>query len=218
MQGKSFVRFFTIALLLVVAYIFILMIPTNNVERAADRHAAARVASIPQDSIEKKNLDPLELEDIARQEFLDSVSDEQVFSLGFKGYTYQELKRQQLALGLDLKGGMSVVLQVDLKELIDTLAKGGNKDPVFRKALKNATDAQASAQTDFVTLFANSYKSLTDKPLGRFFVRSNKLKDIDINSSDADVVAAIREEASATVERTFNLLKQRIDKFGGKKP
>ncbi len=211
MQGKSFVSFFTIALLLVVSYIFLLMIPTNIVESNAADYAASQVDTV------NNSEDPDVQYDKAHQYFLDSISDESVLNLGFKSYTYQELKRNQLALGLDLKGGMSVVLQVDLTELIQELSKN-SADPDFNKAIKEAKAAQNSSQVDFVTLFGQKYAELSQKPLARFFVASNKLQGIDVNSSNDEVVAAIREEASATVERTFNLLKQRIDKFGVAQP
>jgi SecD/SecF fusion protein len=211
MQGKSFVRFFTIALVLVVSYIFLLMIPTNMVESNAENYAAAQVDTVNNDE------DPEVQYDKAHQYFLDSISDEPVLNLGFKSYTYQELKRNQLALGLDLKGGMSVVLQVDLTELIKKLSKD-NADKDFNKAIAEAKAAQNSSQTDFVTLFGQKYAELSSKPLARFFIASDKLQGIDVNSSNEEVLTAIRAEASATVERTFNLLKQRIDKFGVAQP
>lgn len=211
MQGKSFVRFFTIALLLVVSYIFLLMIPTNMVESNAKDYAAAQVDTVNNDE------DPDVQYDKAHQYFLDSISDESVLNLGFKSYTYQELKRNQLSLGLDLKGGMSVVLQVDLTGLIQELSKK-NTDPDFNKAIEEAKAAQNSSQTDFVTLFGQKYEALSSKPLARFFIVSDKLQGIDVNSTNEEVLTAIRNEASATVERTFNLLKQRIDKFGVAQP
>lgn len=211
MQGKSFVRFFTIALLLVVSYIFLLMIPTNIEEGKAKDYAAAQVDTVNNDE------DPDVQYDKAHQYFLDSISDEAVLNLGFKSYTYQELKRNQLSLGLDLKGGMSVVLQVDLTGLIKELSKK-SADPDFNKAIEEAKAAQNSSQTDFVTLFGQKYEALSSKPLARFFIVSDKLQDIDVNSSNDEVITAIRKEASATVERTFNLLKQRIDKFGVAQP
>lgn len=211
MQGKSFVKFFTIALVLVISYIFFLMIPTSGIERSASEFAKAAT-----DSIQDQELKAVQY-DMAQQYFLDSISEEPVLNLGFKSYSYQELKRSQLALGLDLKGGMSVVLQVDLQELIKTLANK-TSDENFQKALANAKAAQSTAQVDFVTLFGQEYAKVSDKPLSRFFGTTEKLEGININSTNEDVLTAIRLEASKTVERTFNLLKQRIDKFGVAQP
>jgi SecD/SecF fusion protein len=209
MQGKSFVRFFTIALVLVVSYIFLLMLPTARLERDATAYAEAKAKDIK---------DPEEREFVmeqAQEYFLDdSIADQGVLNLGFKSYTYEELKRGQLSLGLDLKGGMSVVLQVNLRDLVVTLAKEST-DSIFRKAIDNARKAQNANQGDFVSLFGREYEKIAaGKPMARLFIASDKMKGITINSTNAQVLEAIRNEASSTVENTYNLLKKRIDKFG----
>ena len=209
MQGKSFVRFFTIALVLVVSYIFLLMLPTARVERQAKEYAEAKAANI-KDPEEKE----LVMEQ-AQEYFLDdSIAEQGVLNLGFKSYSYEELKRGQLSLGLDLKGGMSVVLQVNLRDLVVTLAKEST-DTVFRKAIENARKAQNANQGDFVTLFGREYDKIAKgKPLAPLFLASDKLQGVKVNSTNAQVLEAIRKEASQTVENTYNLLKKRIDKFG----
>jgi SecD/SecF fusion protein len=209
MQGKSFVRFFTIALVLVVSYIFLLMIPTARVEREAKSYAEAKAANI-KDPEEKA----LVMEQAQEYYLDDSIAEEGILNLGFKSYSYEELKKGQLSLGLDLKGGMSVVLQVNLRDLVVTLAKEST-DTVFRKAIDNARKAQNTNQGDFVTLFGKEYEKLAaGKPLARLFIASDKLQGIGVNSTNVEVLAAIRKEASMTVENTYNLLKKRIDKFG----
>lgn len=221
MQGKSFVRFFTIALVLVVAYIFFLMIPTSGVERAARDYAKAKV--LADTSIKNADMKALK-EDLEMQYFLDSVSDESVLNIGIKSYTYEELKRNQLGWGLDLQGGMSVVLQVNIEDLIKALAGATTEnptvDPDLQNALTSAKKGLATAQTDYVTLFGKEYAAISQKPLARFFLASDKMSNskITVNSTNEEVLAAIRIEASQTVERTFNLLKQRIDKFGVASP
>ncbi len=209
MQGKSFVKFFTIALLLVVSYIFLLMLPTANVERAAKEYAEAKAANIKDP--EEKEL----VKEQAEEYYLDdSIADESILNLGFKSYTYEELKKGQLSLGLDLKGGMSVVLQVNLKDLVITLSKE-SADSIFRKAIDNARKAQNTSQGDFVTLFGREFDKLAPgKRLAPLFIASDKLSGVNVNSTNQEVLAAIRKEASATVENTYNLLKKRIDKFG----
>lgn len=205
MQGKSFVRFFTIALILVVSYIFLLTLPTSKIEKDAASYADA-VASKIQNAEEKQAV-----YEQAYEYFLDdSISDQKLWGLG----TYEELKRGQLSLGLDLKGGMSVVLQVNLRDLIVTLSKEST-DTLFREAIENARKKQNSAQGDFVTLFGEEYRKIAGgKPLARLFIASDKLSGISVESTDNEVLAAIRKEASQTVENTYNLLKKRIDKFG----
>jgi SecD/SecF fusion protein len=213
MQGKALIKFFTGVALLVVAYQFLLWFPTNSVESNADQYASASVSQMD-DSNQKE-----ERRDSFRNAYLDSVSNKTVFSIPFvKTYNYQELKQQQLAWGLDLQGGMSVVMQVDLKELIIVLS-GNSSNPEFLKALDQAKVAQQSAQTDYVTLFGEEYARLTDKPLGRLFAVSERLKgDVGVGSTNEEVLTAIRIVAEETVESTYNLLKKRIDRYGVAQP
>ncbi len=185
------------------------MIPTARVESDAKAYAESKAANIknPEDKA-------LAMEQAQEYYLDDSISDESILNLGFKSYTYEELKRGQLSLGLDLKGGMSVVLQVNLKDLVVTLSKESS-DSIFRKAIDNARKAQNSAQGDFVTLFGREYEKLAQgKPLARLFIASDKMSGITVSSTNEQVLAAIRKEASQTVENTYNLLKKRIDKFG----
>jgi SecD/SecF fusion protein len=127
------------------------MLPTANVERAAKEYAEAKAANIKDP--EEKEL----VKEQAEEYYLDdSIADESILNLGFKSYTYEELKKGQLSLGLDLKGGMSVVLQVNLKDLVITLSKE-SADSIFRKAIDNARKAQNTSQGDFVTLFGREF-------------------------------------------------------------
>ncbi len=209
MQGKGFVKLFAMLLLLIVAYQTALLFPTWSVESSADDYARAAIAG--------KTLTPeeeqAELEQY-RQQYLDSVSSEKVFL----SFTYQSLKRQQLALGLDLKGGMSVVLQVDLRDLINNLS-GESRDSDFLKAMDKAREMQVNAQSDFVTLFGRAFEEIApSKKLASIFVAGGQLSTVNINSSNAEVINAIRGEASKAVETTYQMLKQRIDRFGVAQP
>lgn len=213
MQGKALIKFFTGIALLVVAYQFLLWFPARSVESAADSYANAAVMNIENASMKDLKRDSF------RNAYLDSVSSQTVFSIPFvKDYNYQELKQQQIAWGLDLQGGMSIVLQVNLQDLVSSLANN-SQDIDFTKSLEDAKALQQSAQTDYITLFGQAYAANTDKSMARLFAVNDKLKDdISIESSNAEVLAAIRKIASETVESTYNLLKQRIDKFGVAQP
>ncbi|WMX15969.1 protein translocase subunit SecDF [Aureispira sp. CCB-E] len=213
MQGKALIKFFTGVALLVVAYQFLLWFPTRSVESNADQYAAAAVSQMPDSNVKEERRDSF------RNAYLDSVSNKPVFSIPFvKSYNYQELKQQQIAWGLDLQGGMSVVMQVDLQELIIALS-GKSSNPEFLKALDQAKIAQQSAQTDYVTLFGQEYETLTDYPLARLFSVSERLKgEVTVNSTNEEVLTAIRKVAAETVESTYNLLKKRIDRYGVAQP
>jgi len=207
MQGKGVVKFFLVVMTIVTLVQYFFILPTQKVEKAADEYAQAN----SQDKTEFK---------MKRAEFLDSMSSEEVFKIPLlKSYTYQELKSQQLALGLDLKGGMSVVLQVDLRKFIRALAND-SKDPTFEKALKRASEAQKNEQADFVSLFYDAWVEVRgDKKLAPIFTRNEALReDINYETGDGEVVRVIREKADETVDLTFKLLKERIDKLGVTQP
>ncbi|MBK6931547.1 MAG: protein translocase subunit SecDF [Saprospirales bacterium] len=209
MQSKGVVRFFLIALSVVCLYQYLLIIPTASVENAAARYADDRSAKTPDISWRAHY-----------SQYLDSLSSETVFTLPLiKKFTYADLKKSQLALGLDLKGGMSVLLQVDLKDFLKSLA-GNTTDPAFQQALEKATAAQTTQQTDYITLFATAWKETSGgKSLASVFARNESLKGrINFDSPDADVLRVIRELANTTVDETYKRLKQRIDKLGVVQP
>jgi SecD/SecF fusion protein len=209
MQGKGFVKLFASLLLLIVVYQTALLFPIWSVESEADARAELAVAAQKYTDEEA-----LVVRSAARQQYLDSVSSEP----GFLGFTYQSLKRQQLALGLDLKGGMSVVLQVDLRDLLYSLS-GESKNLDFTKAITRARELQKSSQSDFATLFAQAFKEVApNSSLASVFAPARKLKDINLESTDAQVLAAIRVEAQEAVRRTNKLLKERIDRLGVAQP
>jgi len=214
MQGKGIVKFFLVVMALVTLVQYLFVLPTNKVENDAEAYAE----QFSQDAPEEQQ------KQVYRQkyaEYLDSMSSEEVFEIPLlKSYTYQELKAQQLALGLDLKGGMRVVLQVDLRNFIRALAND-SKDPTFVEALEQASQAQQNAQADYVTLFADAFRELSggEKNLAPIFVRNEALRDqINFNTGDGEVVRLIRQKANETVDLTFKLLKERIDKLGVTQP
>jgi len=211
MQGKGIIRFFLVLMVLVTLIQFLFTLPTQSVEKAADAYAEAASKNVT------KNLKQ-EVFKQKRIAYLDSMSSEEVLKIPMlKTYNYQELKSQQLALGLDLKGGMSVLLQVDLRDFIRALAND-SKDPAFLAALEKATKEQITSQGDYVTLFTNAYTQ-NNRNLAPLFSSSELLRDeITFGSSNAQVVTILREKASETVELTFKLLKERIDRLGVMQP
>jgi len=212
-MGKGVVKFFLVVMTLVTLAQYGLILPTLKVERNADEYAGmfGNIEGTAEEKVSFKR---------ARTAYLDSMSTEEVFSIPLlKSYTYQELKGQQLAFGLDLKGGMSVVLQVDLKNFITALAND-SKDPDFLAALDQASVAQKSAQSDYVTLFADAFRKVAgDKKLAPIFARNEGLREeINFETSDGEVIRLIRSKANETVDLTFKRLKERIDKLGVTQP
>jgi SecD/SecF fusion protein len=213
-QGKGMIRFFFVLLVLVFLLQLFYMFPTRKVEKRADEHAAM-VATGIDDPIEKH-----QVEKDARVAYLDSISDEVIFKVPLiKEFTYNDLKKRQLALGLDLKGGMSTVLQVDLEDFLKALSNN-SRDPEFLLAASNAKEALKNSQSDYITLFAEEFeKTDSDKNLAAIFMRNESLRDqINYETSNAEVVRIIRAQADETVDRTYKRIKDRIDKFGVVQP
>lgn len=211
MQGKGIVKVFLVVLTFVTALQYIYTIPTRKVEKAAERYAQAACPSEGPTSFCYKE---------KQTAYLDSMSSEEIWGVKWlKSYTYQELKAQQLALGLDLKGGMSVILQVDLKDFIRSLAND-SPDPAFKKALDQASELQKTQQTDYVTLFATAYRQIGQgKKLAPIFAKNESLRgQINFETSDDEVVRIIRTKSNETVELTYQLLKKRIDELGVAQP
>ena len=209
MQGKGLIKFFLVVMILVTVAQYLFVFPTNAVENDADDYAQNVTGD-----------DSGEAYRIARASYLDSISDQEVFRLPLiKSYTYQDLKAQQLALGLDLKGGMSVVLQVDLREFLRSMARN-TKDPTFEEAISAASQAQQTADDDYITLFANAWRDIAgDKQLNTIFSRNDALRDqIGINTSNAEVERILRQKANETVNLTYVMLRKRIDQLGVVQP
>lgn len=208
MQGKGVVRFFLIALTIVCLYQYLLILPTNKVESDASQYAKEMVAKNPQGN-----------ERTYYSNFLDSMSTETVFSIPLiKKFTYLDLKKSQLAMGLDLKGGMSVLLQVDLREFLENLS-GNSTDPNFIAALDKASERQKTAQADYITLFNQAWKETNNgATLASIFSRNEAVSGVKAGVPDADAINTIRTAANGAVAKTYELLKKRIDKLGVVQP
>ena len=214
MQVKGIIKLFLVLLIFVVLLQYLYIYPTWKVEKAADKYAKEMAMKAP------PGVDKYEVEKQARAHYLDSMSTEKIFKIPLLAeYTYDDLKRRQLALGLDLKGGMSVIMQVNLKEFLLKLS-GYNKDATFRKALRNAEKAMANSQEDFITLFYKEWKKIAgNKKLAKIFLHNPSLRDeINYKSSDEEVLNLLRKKGNETVKSTFNMLKKRIDKLGVVQP
>ncbi|MBK9104337.1 MAG: hypothetical protein IPL92_07150 [Saprospiraceae bacterium] len=190
------------------------MIPTRKVDRNAERFAEAASAGITDEAAKSMAYK------MAKSNFLDSMSSEPVINIPLLGsFSYQKLKQQQIALGLDLKGGISTVLQVDLREFLENLSNG-TKEPAFKLALDNADKALKNAQTDYINLFGSEWAKVANgQKLGPIFSRNATLREeITYETSDADVIRILRVKANETVDLTFKRLKDRIDKLGVVQP
>ncbi|MBK9721617.1 MAG: protein translocase subunit SecDF [Saprospiraceae bacterium] len=214
MSEKGIVKWLLIAIVFICLLQFIYYIPTNKVERQAEEYAQEQGIGITDENSKSAAIKA------GRIHFLDSVSSLKIFSIPLiKEYTYADLKKQQLALGLDLKGGMSTILQIDLSELLVSLS-GNSTDPAFKAALSKATERMKSSQSDYISLFVEEFqKESGGKKLASIFSRGASIKDrIKFETPDIDVARILREIANETVDLTFKRLKDRIDKLGVTQP
>jgi len=213
MQGKGIIKFFLVVLTIMCLLQYFYLLPTSKVENNAESYAQSLASNIADPA--QKN----EVISAARSAYLDSMSSEVIFSIPMlKKYTYEDLKNAQLNFGLDLKGGMSVVLQVDLKDFLKNVA-GNTTDVDFNAALDNAEKAQANSQADFISLFADEYNKIAPNgSLRNIFARGALKEEIGTKNSNADIILLLRETATQTVDLTYKRLKERIDELGVVQP
>ncbi len=151
----------------------------------------------------------------ARNKFyIDSISSEKVYF----GYTYKDVKSKEINLGLDLKGGMNVMLQVQLEDLVKALA-GNNNSEEFNAAIELAKKNSTNSRADFISLFADAWKEVAGgKRLASVFGTYEMRDRIKPESTDEQVISVIREDAESAVANSFNVLRNRIDRFGVTQP
>ncbi len=153
-----------------------------------------------------------------KQQYQDSIWNEPVYNLFGVNYTYREVKDTELNLGLDLQGGMHVVLEVSPVEILKGLS-GNNEDKDFQAAIVNAKELQKNSQESFTNLFYRSFKEINpDGRLAEIFANSSNRGRISFSSSDDEVLSMIRTEIEDAIDRSFNILRTRIDRFGTSQP
>lgn len=225
MDLKGIIRFFTIVFFIVCAYELSFTVVSQRVEKQADEFAAKGLADASKSGLTGDALVALEdsieaVKKERRRNYLDSMSSRTVYNLGFIKYNYKECNEKQIRLGLDLKGGMSLVLEIAQDEVL--LKQSDNsKDPAFNLAVKNAkAKIPQSGNKDFLTLFSEEYKAVApDGKLAAIFASLPKYqKTLTFNSSNDDVIKVLREELNKSVNATFETLKTRIDQFGVASP
>ncbi|KYG85611.1 preprotein translocase subunit SecD [Roseivirga seohaensis] len=154
-----------------------------------------------------------------KQSYLDSIWREPVLNILGAEFTYQEIKEYELNLGLDLQGGMHVTLEVSPVAIIEGLA-GNSKDPQFREALAKADEAhKTNTQTPYASLFETAYAEVTSGgQLSKIFANAANKGRIEFGSTNAEVMKVINEEVDNAIDRAFQILRTRIDRFGTSQP
>ena len=204
MQSKGFIKLIAVLLVLACVYQLSFTFKTRGVEKQAAAYAAQF---------------PLDQQGEAEQHYLDSVQNQPVYNLGFRKFTYKEIKEKELNLGLDLKGGMNVMLEVQVEDVVKALAGDSQNDPAFVGAIAEANAAlKDGTSKDYISDFVKAYQRLSNGgSLAAIFVSPDR-KDITLESSDADVEKILKKETDAAIAASFNVLRSRIDHFGVTQP
>ena len=191
MQNKGFVKFFAFALTLVCLFYLSFSFVT--------RHHMAKAKEDPK----------------GETHYLDSMQNEKVW---FGAYTLKQCREMEIGLGLDLKGGMNVILEVSVPDVIKALADN-KADEAFNKAVAEAAKQSITSQDDFITLFVKEYKNQAPNGTLAELFATQQLKDkVNTRSTDAEVEKVLREEVKAAIDNSYNVLRTRIDRFGVAQP
>ena len=151
----------------------------------------------------------------AGAEYLDSINNEKVF-MGI--YSLKQCREMEIGLGLDLKGGMNVILEVSVPDVVDVLADH-KQDAAYKKAMELAKKEEETSQNDFISLFVKYWKQEGNgRPLAAIFATQQMKGKVSTQSTDSEVEAAIRAEVASAVDNSFNVVRNRIDKFGVVQP
>lgn len=214
MQNKGVIRTIAIIFSLIFLYQLSFTLVTKRVEKKAAKFAEAEATKLANGDESQYNL----LKDEKETYYLDSVSNVNVYNLLFKKYTYRDAKEREINLGLDLKGGMNVTLEVSVKDIVNALS-GESQDPTFLQAMELATKRQEESKGDFVTLFGEAFEEVDPNArLASIFLYEFKDKGITVNSSNSDVLKVLKSESDGAIDRSYQILGTRIDRFGVAQP
>ena len=192
MQNKGIVKFVAIVLILVCCFYLSFSFVT--------KHYESKAAAMSEE---------------AGQEYLDSIMNEKVYC-GI--YTFKQCREMEIGLGLDLKGGMNVILEVSVPDVIDVLADH-KTDEAYRKSMAQAKKEEETSQDDFISLFVKYWKqNANGRPLAAVFATQQMKGKVSTQSTDSEVENALRAEVQSAVDNSFNVVRNRIDKFGVVQP
>jgi len=202
MQNRNFIKIIALVFAVICLYQLSFTWIADRVENDAAEYAA--------------DFDENEREQKIKQ-YLDSINSEEVYDIFIAQYTYSDCKQRELNLGLDLKGGMNVTLEVMVVDVLKALANNSS-DEAFNTSVSNAIRAQENSQDDFVTLFGLEYEKISPNN-GLAVIFTSQLKDkVKINATNSEVIDVLKLEVEDAISRSFNILRSRIDRFGVTQP
>ena len=212
MQNKGLVKLFALLFGLVSIYQLSFTFKANQIEKQAKEIVVNKISEAEEEYDAKRGIE--------ETRYLDSLSSEDVFNMGVAQYTYKEVKEKSMNLGLDLKGGISVILQISVQDILKGLANGSN-DPVFNKALTDAQELQKDSQNSYLEDFFVAFDAIKgDTKLASpdIFANRDLSEEITFNMSDSDVKPILRTKVDESIVSAFEVLRKRIDQFGVTQP
>jgi SecD/SecF fusion protein len=203
MRNQGVIVFLTVIVTALCLYYLSFTFVSNNIQQKAVEYATDSSGNV---DFGKK------------QSYLDSIYREPVYNFLGAKFTYKEIKETELGLGLDLQGGMHVTLEVSPVEIVRGLS-GNSKDPAFNAALEQAQQAAKTSNDRFVNLFYSAWQEkAANQKLSTVFATAANRGRISLESSDADILGIIDTEVENAIERSFNILRTRVDRFGTSQP
>ena len=202
MQSKRSIFFLTLIVTVLSLYYLSFTFVSQNIQSKAEEYATEDSGIL---NFSKK------------QQYLDSLWDKKVYDLLFADFTLKEVKERELNLGLDLQGGMHVTLEISPISILKVLSDN-SQNPIFLNAIQSAQQKQKDSQQDFTTLFFESFEENSDVSLANIFANSANKGLIDFGSSNEEIKKIISDEIEGAIDRTFNIIRTRIDKFGVSQP
>ncbi|WP_291785401.1 protein translocase subunit SecDF [Cecembia sp.] len=203
MRNKGVVVFLTVIITALCLYYLSFTLVSNKVEGQATAFATDHLGNVDFDR---------------KQAYLDSIYREPVYNFLGAKFTYKEIKETELGLGLDLQGGMHVTLEVSPIEIVKGLS-GNSKDGVFNASIEQATEAAKTTNEKFVNLFYSAWQqNASGRKLSEIFATAANRGRISLETSDADILKIIDTEVENAIERSFNILRTRVDRFGTSQP
>ena len=207
MQNKGIIKLFAILFGLVSIYQLSFTFIANKVEDEAQAYANQKISEDREDYAT--------LRDLEERRYLDSIGNEEVFA----GITYNTAKAKELNKGLDLKGGINVILQISVKDILRELANG-SQDPAFTQALERADELQRNGSGDYLELFFQAFEENEDAKLASPDIFANQAlsEEINFDTPNAQVKSVITRKVDESITSAFEVLRKRIDKFGVTQP
>ena len=212
MQNKGLVKLFAFLFGMVSIYQLSFSFKANQIEDNAKQFAIEKIADTETDYDAKRVLE--------QSTYLDSLKNEDVYNIGVAQYNFDEVKEKAMNLGLDLKGGISVILQISVKDILVGLANE-SKDPVFRKALSDAEELQKDSQNTYLEDFFVAFDAIKgDTKLASPDIFANRTlsEEITFNMTDNEVKPVLSVKIDESIVSAFEVLRKRIDKFGVTQP